>query len=116
MSGLAKSARAILLKAAIGGCVASSFWMPDTYSQTGSPQPTISAVSDARTGPIKVNTDLITFNVVVTDTKGQTISGLPLEAFEILDNKVPQRITYFSDTDAPASIGIILDTSSSMSG
>lgn len=65
---------------------------------------------------ILINTDLITLNVVVTDSRGQMVSGLTKSAFTVLDNKVPQQITFFSDTDTPASIGIIFDMSGSMTG
>lgn len=68
------------------------------------------------TDHIFVNTDLITLNVTVTDRRGLHISGLDKSAFTILDDKVPQEISFFSDEDAPASIGIVFDVSGSMSG
>jgi Ca-activated chloride channel homolog len=67
-------------------------------------------------GPVIVNTDLITLTVTVTDTYGRYVSGLNKNAFSILDEKQPQEITYFSDDDAPVSVGIIFDVSGSMSG
>jgi len=67
-------------------------------------------------GPLIVNTDLITLTVTVTDTYGRYVSGLSKNAFNILDEKQPQEITYFSDDDAPVSVGVIFDVSGSMSG
>jgi Ca-activated chloride channel homolog len=67
-------------------------------------------------GPVIVNTDLITLTVTVTDTYGRYVSGLSKNAFNILDEKQPQEITYFSDDDAPVSVGVIFDVSGSMSG
>lgn len=67
-------------------------------------------------GPVIVNTDLITLTVTVTDTYGRYVSGLSKNAFAILDEKQPQEITYFSDDDAPVSVGILFDVSGSMSG
>ena len=67
-------------------------------------------------GPVVVNTDLITLTVTVTDTYGRYVSGLSKNAFNILDEKQPQEITYFSDDDAPVSVGVIFDVSGSMSG
>ncbi|HKO59837.1 MAG TPA: VWA domain-containing protein [Pyrinomonadaceae bacterium] len=67
-------------------------------------------------GPLIVNTDLITFTVTVTDTYGRFVSGLNKSAFSVFDEKKPQEITYFSDDDSPVSVGVIFDVSGSMSG
>ena len=67
-------------------------------------------------GPVIINTDLITLTVTVTDPYGRYVSGLNKNAFTILDEKQPQEITYFSDDDAPVSVGVIFDVSGSMSG
>jgi Ca-activated chloride channel family protein len=67
-------------------------------------------------GPVITNTDLITFTVTVTDTYGRYVSGLGKNAFTVLDEKKPQEITFFSDDDAPVSVGVIFDVSGSMSG
>jgi Ca-activated chloride channel homolog len=63
-----------------------------------------------------VNTDLITLTVTVTDTYGRFVSGLSKKAFTVLDDKTPQEITFFSDDDAPVSVGVIFDVSGSMNG
>jgi Ca-activated chloride channel family protein len=67
-------------------------------------------------GPVIVNTDLITLTVTVTDNYGRYVSGLSKNAFAVLDDKQPQDITFFSDDDAPVSVGVIFDVSGSMSG
>jgi Uncharacterized protein containing a von Willebrand factor type A (vWA) domain len=66
--------------------------------------------------PIKVQTDLVTLTLTVTDQYGRYVSGLTKNAFTVLDNNQEQEITYFSDVDAPVSIGILFDVSGSMSG
>jgi len=66
--------------------------------------------------PIITNTDLITFNVTVTDIYGRFVSGLSKNAFSVVDEKAPQEITFFSDEDSPVSVGILFDVSGSMSG
>jgi Ca-activated chloride channel family protein len=66
--------------------------------------------------PVITNTDLITFNVTVTDIYGRFVSGLSKNAFAIFDDKSQQEITFFSDEDAPVSVGILFDVSGSMSG
>jgi Ca-activated chloride channel homolog len=70
---------------------------------------------DDRT-PVITNTDLITLTVTVTDTFGRYVSGLGKNAFTVLEDKQPQEISYFSDDDAPVSVGVIFDVSGSMSG
>jgi len=66
--------------------------------------------------PVITNTDLVTFNVTVTDIYGRFVSGLSKTAFSIFDDKQQQEIAYFSDEDAPVSVGILFDVSGSMSG
>lgn len=65
---------------------------------------------------IFINTDLVTFNVSVSDVYDRSVQGLKQEHFRILDNKIPQEIAMFSDEDAPVSLGVIFDVSGSMSG
>lgn len=66
--------------------------------------------------PITVKTDLVTLTLTVTDLYGRLVSGLPKTAFTVFDNNVEQEITFFSDADQPASIGILFDVSDSMTG
>jgi Ca-activated chloride channel family protein len=63
-----------------------------------------------------VNSDLINLTVTVTDNYGRYVSGLDKKAFKVYDDKEEQEITFFSDDDAPVSVGVIFDISGSMSG
>ena len=83
-----------------------------TLAQTPEPTPP----DDDEETTIKVPTDLVTLTLTVTDPYGRYVSGLGKNAFTILDNNQEQNITFFSDTDAPVSIGILFDVSGSMSG
>ncbi len=65
---------------------------------------------------IKAGTNLVTLNVTVTDQYGRYVTGLSKQHFEIYDDKVPQKIEFFSSDDAPVSMGIIFDVSGSMKG
>jgi Ca-activated chloride channel family protein len=67
-------------------------------------------------GPVITNTDLVTFTVTVTDPYGRYVSGLNKNAFAVFDEKLPQDIAFFSDDDAPVSVGVIFDVSGSMGG
>jgi Ca-activated chloride channel family protein len=61
-----------------------------------------------------VNSDLITLSVTLTDAYGRFVTGLTKEAFTVLDDKEAQDISFFSDEDAPVSLGVIFDVSGSM--
>ena len=63
-----------------------------------------------------VNADLVTFTVTVTDREGRHVGGLERGDFTVLDDGVPQEISFFSDDDAPASVAVVFDTSASMKG
>jgi Ca-activated chloride channel homolog len=65
---------------------------------------------------LKTSTEVVTVAVTVTDDRDRLVSGLSREHFEIYEDKVKQTLEYFSDIDAPASIGILFDVSGSMSG
>ena len=65
---------------------------------------------------INLTTDLVSVAVSVTDRGGRPIAGLQRESFKIYDDKVEQPISFFSEEDTPASVGILFDTSGSMSG
>jgi Ca-activated chloride channel homolog len=85
-------------------------------SPSASPQQTPQRPDVVSNEPVLVNTDLISFNVTVTDTYGRFVSGLSKKAFAVYDDKEAEDITFFSDDDAPLSIGIVFDLTGSMSG
>jgi VWFA-related protein len=58
--------------------------------------------------------DLVVLNVAVTDSRGGFVSGLPQDAFKIVDEGKPQKIEFFAEQDAPATIGLLIDASGSM--
>ncbi len=67
------------------------------------------------TTPIQVNVDRVIVPVTVTDPYDRIVTGLGEDNFEIYDDKVQQKILSFSTEDAPISVGMIFDTSGSMS-
>ena len=66
--------------------------------------------------PLVGNSRLVTLTVTVTDGGGRSVTGLDKSAFEVLDDKRPQEITFFSGEDSPASVGVVFDLSGSMAG
>ena len=65
---------------------------------------------------ITVQTDLVTVTVTVKDKQGNNVLGLEKQAFSVLDDKLPQEISFFTDAEAPVSIGILFDVSGSITG
>ncbi len=51
---------------------------------------------------LRVTVNLVQLNVAVTDSKGNYISGLKPENFEITEDKIPQRINTFEEGNGPA--------------
>ena len=66
--------------------------------------------------PVRIKTDLVTLTLTVTDLYGRYVSGLNKNAFTVFDNNQEQEVTFFSDSDAPVSLGVLFDVSGSMSG
>ena len=73
------------------------------------------ATNSANQATIRKNVDLVLVPVTITDKMDRLITGLDKENFRLYENKREQPIQHFSSEDGPVSIGIILDTSTSMS-
>ncbi len=63
---------------------------------------------------LKVNVDLVMVNVTTTDPDNRLITDLKPENFQLFEDKVEQKIRYFSNEIAPLSLGIVFDISHSM--
>lgn len=64
---------------------------------------------------IQVQSNLVLIPVTVTDPKNRSVVGLDRETFRIFDGRTEQKVTHFSSDDAPLSVGIVFDSSGSMS-
>jgi Ca-activated chloride channel family protein len=58
--------------------------------------------------------ELVNVTATVTDDSGRFISGLRKEDFTVYDDGVKQEVSHFSSDRVPVSLGIVLDTSGSM--
>jgi len=72
------------------------------------------ALPDVGPKPMKVNVSLVLVPVTIMDGMNRLVQGLDRNSFQVLEGKTEQQIRYFSNEDAPVSIGIILDISGSM--
>src|SRR5215475_8522358 len=66
------------------------------------------AASQQDSSRIRVNVVLVQLNVAVTDHKGNYISGLRPQDFQITEDKIPENIATFEEGNEP---GIAADTS-----
>lgn len=91
---------------------------PATSTSPQSQSPTVRPASGDTQIPQtdRINTELVSLTVTVTDPYNRLVTGLDRHHFEIFEDKVKQDITHFSDDDVPVSLGIVFDVSGSMKG
>ena len=65
--------------------------------------------------PLKVAVDLVLVPVTITDPMNRLVTGLEKENFQLFEGSAGQEIKTFSSEDAPVSLGVIFDSSGSMS-
>ena len=70
--------------------------------------------SPSHSKPLIANVDLVLVPVTVADRMNRAVTGLEKKNFEMYEDGQRQAIRSFSAEDAPLSLGVILDTSSSM--
>jgi Ca-activated chloride channel family protein len=70
--------------------------------------------SNDRDQTISVDVDLVLVNAAVSDSKGRMVTGLQQDNFRIWEDKVEQKVEYFSSEDTLMSIGLIFDATGSM--
>jgi Ca-activated chloride channel homolog len=66
-------------------------------------------------GPtFSANSELVVLHVTVRDKKGAYVTGLTKDAFNVIEDGQAQTVSLFTDTDTPATIGLLIDSSGSM--
>jgi Ca-activated chloride channel family protein len=84
----------------------------------------ISAASDARTGGAAgqqaaaprypVDVKAVALDVLVTDQEGRLVSGLRPDDFRVLEQGVPQELSFFTARRTPVTVVVLLDGSASV--
>jgi Ca-activated chloride channel family protein len=77
-------------------------------------QPAKQTASNQNELVLRQKVQVVTLTASVVDRQNNAITGLTREDFEIYEDKLKQKIEYFTAVDLPVSIGIIFDASSSM--
>jgi Ca-activated chloride channel homolog len=70
---------------------------------------------NTRVRPLKSSVDLVLVPVTITDPLNRLVTGLEKENFQLFEGGSGQEIKSFSSEDAPVSLGVIFDSSGSMS-
>lgn len=78
-------------------------WLPAQVTTQEERGPTFSASSE-----------LVVLHVTVRDRKGAYVQGLPQDAFNVVEDGRAQDVRFFTDTDTPATVGLLIDSSGSM--
>jgi Ca-activated chloride channel homolog len=89
--------------------------VPTQLMAEAEPHGTMLAASGSIRPVIKTSVDLVLVPVTVTDPMQRLVTGLGPNNFQVFENRKPQQIKHFSSEDVPVSLGIIVDTSGSMS-
>lgn len=63
---------------------------------------------------IRSGVELVSLNVTATDGQGKYATDLDEQEFEVYEDGAKQRLTFFSKTQQPISLALLLDTSASM--
>ncbi len=70
---------------------------------------------EGQQGPtFSAHSELVVLHVTVRDKKGAYVTGLTKDAFNVIEDGQAQTVTLFTDTDTPATIGLLIDSSGSM--
>ncbi len=74
----------------------------------------VKPIAETMQRPMQVNVSMVLVNATVSDPMNRFVTGLEKENFAVYEDKVEQNIVHFSSQDMPVSIGVIFDTSGSM--
>jgi len=85
---------------------------PSVIVQTPVPEPEKPQQPPSTKGAIKVNVNLVNVLVSVVDEQKRPAPNLPKDAFQVLEEGVPQKVEFFeSETKWPLDIALMIDAS-----
>jgi len=105
----------LTLAALISLAVCVSTYSQENRSRRAETQETQPKASDTL-DVIKVDANLVSVPVIVSDRQGTYVPNLKQQSFKIFDNGQEQTITYFDAAEEPLNIALMLDTSRSTEG
>lgn len=88
---------------------------PGTTRTPGTPPADAGTQPPAPDQPtFRAGVEVVSLNVTVTERDGRFVAGLPQEAFSVFEDGVKQDVIFFSGTQLPTALGLLVDTSASM--
>lgn len=115
------SVRAVVLAGAFLAAPAALLWCADgplTLDRTGGPVahpvPPNPSLNPPGSHAIRLDIKVVQIPVTVTDSLDRPVRGLHKDDFQLFEDNVEQKIAYLSTEEAPASVGLIFDSSGSM--
>jgi Ca-activated chloride channel homolog len=90
------------------GAVVAALHSAPAGAQTPPPPP------DEERLQFAVSVETVTLDVVVVDKKGRFVPGLTRDSFEVLEDGLPQELSFFTAQFTPVTTLLLLDTSSSI--
>jgi Ca-activated chloride channel family protein len=95
----------------VGGSARAQNPPPVLTPSAPSPPPGAQPQSDHR---LKSAVELVVLHVTVADDRGQFVDDLKQDNFKVYEQKVEQKISFFSRDDVPVTMGLVIDNSGSM--
>jgi len=86
-----------------------------TKTEEATKESIVSPSLNAHVRPLRASADLVLVPVTITDPMNRLVTGLEKENFQLFEGSAGQEIKTFSSEDAPVSLGVIFDSSGSMS-
>jgi Ca-activated chloride channel family protein len=80
----------------------------------GAPRQTPETPRQAPQTPFRAGVDLVSLNVIVSDGSGHYVTDLDKDAFNVFEDGVKQDVTFFTKSNLPIALALLLDTSASM--
>ena len=78
------------------------------------PQTPKESPQDQGDDPIRLGTELVVLDVTVVDSANKPIMDLTQDQFQIFEDKIPQKVEFFTKEQVPVSLVFTIDTSGSM--
>jgi Ca-activated chloride channel homolog len=87
------------------GAIAAALLTPAAAQQPPPPQPQV---------PFRAGVEVVSLNVTVTDGTTRYVTDLTAADFNVFEDGVKQDVSFFSRTNLPIALALLLDTSASM--
>ena len=69
---------------------------------------------DQPTPAFRAGVDVVSLNVTVSDLDGRFVTNLDQTNFQVYEDGVQQNVTFFTKTQLPIALAMLIDTSASM--